>query len=403
MGVLLDEGGLPLLDEGGQLLHDEGGPGFTDPDTPDPFKPPPGPRLTVGFGPAGGLAPTQQLTAWSGLTIKDNLFTGPEFSVTIPANSPAAVGLHSLSTDGWVYRRSPSPGIDGPRWMRCRVLPTTQAWGEDGTDDITVTAAGYKRVVEARHIIARGPTFPAQVPDFLQVDEGQIVWMLVQHTQAQPGGNLGITPGEYLTGVPRDRTEYKVGDDFATVLNALGQIETGCWWGIDAAKWLQVRLWQDFPTRTEPIVRGQNARALARTPGLMYANVAGSVGSTEHTVPYWELDETALTDPRGRWEAFDTEHTTVELQETTIAYARGMLEQRLNPPANWTATLEPAAYFEGSSNYDVGDFVPIVVPQTVADVSAPPSVTVRAQVTEIAVTYSDSGEATVGLSAREVL
>lgn len=344
-------------------------------------------RVELSIGPASGAAPTQKVTEFSGGTLKLGL-TGPEVSFTMPGQSPAALLTDGLVTDVWVYRR-------GVLWQRLRVLPVDQSWTEDGGTDATVTAVGYRRLVEARNIISAPPTFTA-------VDQGTIVWNLIQHTQAQTGGDLGITSGTVVTGVPRDRTEYLIGDNLGKLLTDLSNVETGLWWGIDSAKVLTALLWSAFPTALAPLVRGVNARTLRRSRGSGFANVAGSVGSKEQTVVAWATDAGVGTDPRGRWEAFDSSHSSATLQATVQDYADGLLAERLHPPSVWTAALDPASYFEGDSGYNEGEFVTIVVPSSAVDEIGVPPVNVNAQITELSIAFDDSGSTSVGLTAVEV-
>lgn len=339
------------------------------------------------MGPASGSAPTQVVTSFSNGQLKASLARGPELTFTMPGRSPAALASDGLATDVWVFVR-------GVLAHRCRMLPLKQGWTADGDDVVSVTAVGYRRLVEGRHIISGPPTFSA-------TDQGSILWQLVQHTQAQTGGDLGITAGTYTTGVLRDRNEYKVGDNLGTLMTNMSNVLDGCWWGVDADLVFTARLWTDFPVRSERIVRGGNARTLDRDPGTMFANVAGAVGSTEQTVPAWAVAPTVVTDPRGRWEVFDSSHGSVTDQGTVQDYADGLLFTRSYPPALWTVELEPAAYFDGDAGYVEGDLVTIVVPRSAVNEVGIPPVHVTAQVTEVSIAFDEHGATSVRLAAAE--
>lgn len=345
-------------------------------------------RYTVAVG---APLPTQELTFYSGLTITYSL-TGPEIRFTIPGRSPAAQLIDGLVTDVWVYR-------DNVLRHRCRTLPVDQIWGPEGSDEASVTAVSYRRLVEARNIISLG-ALPAGVPSFVAVDQGTIIWNLIQHTQAQTGGNLGITAGTVITGVTRTRTEYKVGDNLGKLMNDLSNVVGGCWWGIDANLVLTAHLWTDFAVRSEPIVLGQTARQLARTRGKGFANVAGAIGSVTDTVVSWATSAGLATDPRGRWEVFDASHGSVILQATVTNYAQGLLAERSHPPSTWAIELEPDAY--ALLDYAPGEFVTIVVPASAVDELGPPPVSVSAQITEVTIALDDSGGVQVTLAAEEV-
>lgn len=379
MGVLYDEGLGVLYDEGGLVLYDEGG----------PPQPTPGPvqgRLVFAVGPGNGNAPVQEVTEFSGATFKRNLKSGPELQFTMSSGSPAALLTSGLATDVWVFK-------NGGLWLRCRTMPIDQVWGENGEDEATVNAVGYKRVVESRQIISGPPTY-------VQTDQGAIIWALIQHTQAQTGGNLGIGAGTYLTGQLRDRNEYQIGDNFGKILGDLNDVINGVWWDIDASKLLQAKLLSAFPVRTDPIVWGKNARSMKRARGKGFANVAGAIGSKLQTVVDWQVDAGVATDPRGRWEAFDASHSSAIDQARVVEYSTGLLAERLHTPSVWTMVLEPAAYFEGGSDYSEGEFVNIVVPVSAVD-EVGQAVNVMAQVTEITVTLDDAGAVSVQATAVE--
>lgn len=382
MAVLLDEGTLSLLDEGGIVtLLDEDGPIIQTGSVSSL-------RLWVAVGPSAGDAPTQTVTAFSGATFKRSLASGPELSLTMHGQSPAALLTDGLATDVWVFK-------SGELWLRCRAMPVDQSWGENGENDAAVTAVGFKRVVEARNIVSGPPTFNG-------IDQGTIIWNLIQHTQAQVGGNLGIGLGSVITGVPRVRMEYQIGDNFGKLLSDLGDVINGVWWDIDAAKFLSARLLSTFPVRTDPIVLGMNARSLKRARGKSFANVAGAVGSRTDTVVAWSVDAGLAADPRGRWEAFDSSHSDTKVQATVVEYADGLLAERVHQPSVWTVVLDPSSYFEGGSDYSEGQFVNIVVPTSAVDEIGAPNVDVMAQVTEITVTLDDAGTFGVLLVAVEV-
>lgn len=392
MGQILDEAGLPILDEAGLPIYDEAGPDVLPPVVVVPTIP----RLMVSVGPASGNEPVQPLTAFDSCTIKDSLTAGPEVTFAVPSRSPAALIMDGLATDVWVHKMAV------PK-HRLRLLPVDQDWSDSGDDLAQGVAVGYRRVVEARHVIAIGAGgLPGQVPKFLGVDQGMIIWNLIQHTQAQNGGNLGILLGSVLTGQLRDRTEYKVGDAYGSIINALSDVQNGVWWGINVQKVLDVQLWSAFPRRTDSIVLGKNAANLKRARGRSYANVVGSIGSSTDTYAEWREDTSVGTDPRGRWELFDTSHSTVKLQTSVTENALGLLAKSLHTPSVWTIDLDPTAYFDGGSDYAPGDIVPIVIPASAVDEIGAPVVQVNAQITETSITFDDAGAISVTMSAVEV-
>ena len=305
----------------------------------------------------------------------------------MPGRSAAALVSSGLATDVWVHSL-------GVLVHRGRMLPLDQSWSAAGATDVTVIAPGYKALVEARHIISGPPTFTAD-------DQGDILWALVQHTQAQAGGDLNITEGAHTTGVVRDRTEYKIGDNLGKLMSDMGSVIDGAWWGVDAALEFSARLWDDFPVRTDPVVLGQNATGMQRTRGKSFANAAGAVGSVQQTVATWVAAGDVATDPRGRWEVFDASHGSVIVQATVDDYADGLLAERSLQPSVWKIDLDPAWYFDKGSNYREGEYVNIVVPTSAVDELGPPPVSVTAQITEVAIGFDEHGATGVSLAAEE--
>lgn len=373
--AILDEGGIPILDE------DTTTP--VDPNVP----PPPMPWLAFAVGPSNGNVPTQPVTTFANLSFTDSLTAGPTLSMTIPGKSAAALIIDGLATDVWIYKKQ-------AKKYRLRILPVDQEWGENGEDDALVSTVGYRQVVEARHVVSGPPTFNG-------VDQGTIIWNLIQHTQAQTAGNLGITPGTILTGQLRDRNEYKIGDELGKLINDLGDVINGVWWGIDADKVLDVRLWSDFPRIDTAIVHGMNAGKVKRSRA-MFANAVGVQGADNVTIPVWREASGIGLDQRGRWEAYDASHSSVIDQLLVAQYADGFLEEASNPPSTWTATIDPAAFFDGDSQFEVGDRCELVVPVSAVDQSGAPPKQVSVQIVEIQVATDDNNAATVNVAAVEI-
>lgn len=350
--------------------------------------------MSFGVGPSSGAVPTQPVTVFGNLNLTVNLRSGPAATFSMPGKSPAALQTSGLATDVWIYKK-------GVLWKRTRVLPVDQSWDEDGGSEAVVTSVGYQRLVEARFVNALAPVANG-VPLFSGVDQGSIGWQLIQHTQAQTSGSLGITAGAFATGQVRDRTEYKVGDSLGQLLGNLGDVANGMWWGISETKVYTAQLWTGFATRADPIALGTNARTLKRSRGKTFANAVGVSGSSLLTSPVWVVSAGLGTDPRGRWETFDSSHNDVEIQQTVVDYANANLAAGAIPPSVWTIELDPAQYFEGSSNYSEGQFVRVVVPPDAVDELTIPAVSVLCQISEMAFGFDDSGAITVTVAAIEV-
>lgn len=349
---------------------------------------PPLNRVTLAIGPGSGSDPTVPLTAFSAGSVKLTLNDGPQVTFSMPGNTAEAGEVSGYETDVWVYKL-------GDLWVRGRMLAIPQTWDEDGKDALSITAVGYKRLMAYR--------FLHDDLGFTNTDQGAIVWAFIDHTQSELNGDLGITQGSTTTGTLRDRTDlYKIGDNIGKRLDELAAVINGVWWDIGPDLVLTAKDQDDFTHHTTPIVHGMNARKIARKPGPQFGNVGGASGSKEQTTVEWREAASLATDPRGRWEVFDSSHGSVTEQATVAEYAEGILADREHPPAVWTIELEPVQYFGGDSDYEPGDFCQVVVPRSLADPLADPRVDVEVQLTEISVAFDDSGGVTVNATGVEV-
>lgn len=336
------------------------------------------------FEPTQTDKPTQPVTSFVSGRVLHNLYDGASVAFTVTAGSVEAGGLDGMASDVWVYR-------DGVLWQRCRVLPLTQEWGPDGESEVEVQAVSYKKLLDARHLQSD--------VSFTTTNQNYIVWALINHTQFQANGHLGIWRTGTAPGPTRDRS-YLAGDNIGQRLNELSQVINGPFFDIGPDLQLTAKSWDQFATNIEPLVLGANARKMRRVPAR-FVNVSGAIGSTLQTVPEWRVSPavTAILDVRGRWEQFDATHGSVTEQATVAEYAEANLAEGMNPPAAWTVELEPARYFGNPFRYEVGEFIQIVVPARPVD---PLPVQARAQITEIAIDFTADGGTTVTLAAVEV-
>ena len=342
--------------------------------------------VSIAVGP-WRTGPVQEVGEFAQAALSVTLNDGHQLSFTMPGRSPAARLSDGLVTDVWLY-------LDDQLYGRFRMLPLSQSWGASGEDDVAVTAVSYKRLLAWRYLHAPAPTFT-------QIDQGDIVWGLVAHAQAQAGGSLGLTKGVTVTGVKRDRTDYKVGDNVLDLAMNLSGVEGGCWWDVDQAGVLTARMYSAFPAHATPLVLGANALTLDRVPSPTFANGAMASGSDEQTVPVWVQASGVGTDPRGRWEVTTSSPETI-VQATLTEQARGLLDRSVRPPSVWTAGVEPYRWRTDSA-YRPGDQVRVIIPPDTADVIGPPAGSITAQVTEVAASFDYHGGLVVTVTATEGL
>lgn len=336
---------------------------------------------TLAVGPASG-GPEQEFTGWRSWRWSRSIDDGCTVTVETTGRDAAVAMIDELATDLWVLRGS---NVE----QRFRIVAVDQEWGESAEDEVTVTAACYRRMLGARHVLS-----PLT---FTGVSQGLIAWGLIDHTQSQVGGDLGITLGSPGPVVPRDRT-YDVGQNILDAIRNLSQVIGGLSWRIDETLALYVSDWASFPTHPQPIVLGATASRLRRPSGsAAFANVGIALGNVEATSPAIAETSDLASDPRGRWERV-VSHPSVVIQDTLDEHAAGLVERAVSPEVGWMIDV-PIERFLTDADYATGDRVTIVQPASVVAPFAPVPVTVDAQVVTIEVDCDGDGRVAVSLTA----
>jgi len=291
--------------------------------------------------------PEQVLTVFDSWTLDRNLDDGCTFAFSCPGNSIVGTQISELETDIWFYE-------DSVFTQRFRVIEVTQTWDQDGRDTINVNAVCYRRILASRHVVSD--------LTFSGVSQGDIVWQLIQHTQAQTNGDLGITLGSAGPTVLRDR-EYVVGTNILEAITDLAQVEDGLAWDINENLELVVTQPQLYSLQNQPVVLGTNALTVTRPSGAALFGNAALVAGDSLATSIEVLETSSLaSDTRGRWEKFrglPQETDQLALQEA----ARGLLQTSVSPAIKWGFEIEAPRYFI-DSGYQLGDYVLIKKPDS---------------------------------------
>lgn len=351
-------------------------------------------EFVVAIGASSGSAPSQVLTFFDQWNLDRNLDDGCQFSFSLPGDSVPGVQISELSTDIWLYQQSTL--VD-----RFRVVEVTQTWDQDGRNTMNVQAVCYRRILASRHVVSD--------LSFTATSQGDIVWGLIQHTQAQLNGNLGITLNSAGPTVLRDR-EYLTGTNILEAITELTQIENGLAWEIDGALELTVTQPQLFSLKPQPVVLGTNALTITRPSGApQFANTAIVTGDSLATTTEVLTAPSLALDSRGRWEkfrGFPQETNQTSLQESAL----GLLETSISPSIRWSFDIEPSRYFI-DSDYQLGDYVLIKQPNSVVPSGSNPTIpaytyiggVVAAQVLTQSIRLSQDGALSVSMTAIQVL
>jgi len=299
-----------------------------------------------------------------------DLTSGSSVQFVSRGNSPEAAYIDELATDVWLL---------GAINARFRAWAVWQQWFQNGQDNVSVMAVTYKKLINRRHVVN------ANGLEFTDTDIGDIIWGLWQHTQSQPGGNVGVTKGASTTGLVRTRA-YEVGENLGQQADA--EYEEGVWWDIDHNLVYTAGLLDSRPFIATPLHLGANVRELQRASGDDFANAVFGDASTE-TTPVWATDPGIATDPRGRWEA-TRGWPNVKLQDMLNDRVAAALAETSNPAAHWNVEVEPARWVS-DSRIMPGDHAVLVVPRSLAQPVGEPVPRIAVMVTQVSVTFDDDG------------
>lgn len=340
---------------------------------------------TLAIGSRLGSAPEQPVVEFTSWQLERNLDDGCQITWTMSGDSAAGRIISELASDAWLY-------LHGVLDQRFRVTSLSQQWDADGRDLVEVTAVCYRRLLGARHVWSP-LSFPA-------TSQGLILWGLYEHTQAQAGGDLGVTLGDPGPVVLRDRN-YEVGANLLELATNLQQVIGGPVYDITANLELVVTLPSLLPVRAQPVQIGTNAKRIARPSGAdLFANAGISTGDELATEPAFAEAADVATDPRGRWERVVGNPSITE-QITVQTYADGVVAEGRSPAALWEYDIAPDRFF-GDSAFRIGDFVEVAQPRSTVALLGDPTPRVWTQVLTQAVEVTADGGVEVTYVAVEV-
>lgn len=340
-------------------------------------------RFTITVGPPS-TGPLQEVTDWLGWQLDETLDDGSTFTFSTRGNSVAAQQIDELATDVWLFK-------DSVLYRRLRVVAVDQSWDASGNDDVAVTAVDYRRLLQRANV--------RSALSYTATSQGVIAWNLIQHAQAAPGGNLGITLGTSGPAVPRSRA-YEIGQNVYESIAEFTKLSNGMTWQIDENLALQVSQPSLYPAIAMPCELGVVARAMSRPSSAdRFANAVIVLGDRQSTTPYQVATATIGTDPRGRWERVFSS-TSLKTATALQELGDGLIEETISPMSTWSIELEPSRFFTDAP-YALGDFITIVQPRSTVYPVGTPAPTVTGQVTAVSVGEDADGNFTVLIGAVE--
>jgi hypothetical protein len=228
-----------------------------------------------------------------------------------------------------------------------------------------------------------------------------VIWELIDYTQTLTNGNLGITLGSIGPLTPTWEGFYPPGTNIFDAIQEFTQKDQGVAWKIDENLVLNVSAQQGFPTQTTPIILGVNAIRMTRpSSSQKFSNVAVVTGNNLAVQPVVATSPTLATDPRGRWERYQSYPN--ETQSSNLqALADGLVQESISPASTWTIEMEPTRYFY-DSQYLTGDLVTIIQPRSTVYPVGTPAPSVSAQILARQISEDADGNIQVVVTAIEV-
>ena len=339
-------------------------------------------NLTFAVGPSTSDVPFQEITFSGSVTCIFDIETGSNLQFVTRATSPEAAYINELETDVWLM---------GDLHARYRAWAVWQEWYKNGQNNVNTMAVTYKKLFSRRHI--HGIDGLA----FTDTDMGDIIWGLIEHTQALPGGDLGITKGATTaTNIVVSRT-YKQGENIGTLMD--NEDESGVWWSIDENLVYTAGALVDRPFIGSPLHLGANVDEMQRASGSDFANAVYGDANSDLTVGVWAEAADVATDPRGRWELAQG-WPTVELQSTVDERTAAFLHDAGITVAHWNLEMNPARWLT-DSRIMPGDHAVLVVPRSLIAPIGEPTPTIAVMCTQVSANFNDAGGLSVTIVVQE--
>jgi microcystin-dependent protein len=295
-------------------------------------------------------------------------------SFTMPGSHPETALVAELATDVVCVR-------GGRTMFRGRVQASQDTLSADA-DTVAFTAVDYRGMLDRRLLWSNSTL------SFRGADQADIAWQMIVDTQAQTGGNLGITRGAAAaTGILRDR-DYQAGKPVGEAIAQLGECQNGFDWEIDPN--LAFNLYYPSRGRQTGLVLawGRDLAAINQTYNQAgYANAIWYSGSNS-TTPV-ETAVATMPSDIGRWDAQKSDPNLI-LQQTLSDQAAYELATASDFEPAFGATLIQGVW--DPNQLFVGDQA-----QIVADTGRLNVNTVR-RIVGVDVDLSDDGAETVTLT-----
>lgn len=308
---------------------------------------------TWAAGPWRTGAPQNELTTSGGTRrLICRLLDPSEATITLNGFGSDASLIDELVTDLWIYR-------DGVSLFRGRVYGPTNDHLTAATYTYDVKAFDYRQLLWRRLLYADRT--------WTNVEQATIAWNLIQDTQNQVGGDMGIrtslgaplATGWPATGVVRPLTTFTAGSTVWDSLRKLDQMANG--FDIDIDKNLVANLYYPQRGTDNGVVLdyGGVITAVERTfEPATFANAIRQSGATGIT-PATASVSSLATANEGRW---DSQYGDVDLTTTDMVAQTAATNIALASTALPTYQLHMTRNaWGGPSHFWLGDYVTVAI------------------------------------------
>lgn len=284
-------------------------------------------------------APTRELATARGRRLTVRVDAACDAQFTLDGDGDEIREVAELATDLYVWR-------DATLVFRGRVCGWQGSLDGD-THAVTFSAVDYRGMLNRRFVGAAGAYFPPGT------DQATIPWSLISASQAQAGGDWGITNGAGSSSSTPHELTLAPGKPLGDAIGELGRGDDGFEWEISPT--LVLNRW--FPRRGVDSGLALDYGGLIKA--VRYGFDPGDFGNVDMvtgdapTVPVTVTAATVATDPRGRWEVARS-YSGVVLQDTLTARAAWLAEQTSQVRPDYRVTFA-AGRWDGPTSLWVGD------------------------------------------------
>ena len=303
--------------------------------------------------------PSVPLTQATNRRVTWRLIGRSEASFELDGTDEAALAIDELVSDLWVTR---SPVPDRARTLFRGRVGRTQDSGTAAKHTVSVSVGDYRAVLDGRQLWDNGQL------SWVNVDQAAIAWGLIQHTQAQPGGALGIKQGFGTggTGITRIRNDYPAGKKVGEALDQLSQVSDGFDWDITPAAdprdpTLALEIFYPVRGTDRQAVLAFGDRVVSWTRGVNpddYANAERGTGAEQTSAgaplaPVRREATDIATRPEGRWDGTMAD-PDLSVQQTIVERTEQELARKQVVTPDWVVTLKPNDW-RGPDDIWIGD------------------------------------------------